>query len=212
MGPLIGETPVRIQGGPFVAGPSDKLLCRFGDQVVEGTWHSRTEIGCAVPPINMGSESVAVEVSVAINGQDFSESNLEYSYHPLVAVTNLLPSHGPVSGGTIVAIDGEHFESSSDLTCYFGSIPVTPVDVVNGTIFCKAPPTLRPSEAYVFISLNGFVPPYNISSFAMVYTYEDLSQSRTCLRRTGLRVETPRSLSRADPLWTTEVKCSAALA
>ena len=184
-GPLTGKTPVRIKGGPFVAGLTDELLCRFGEQTVPGTWHSKSSIGCVAPTHNTefsedfavgeGSESVTVVVSVTINGQDFSESSLQYNYHPLVIVNELSPSHGPISGGTIVTLQGEHFGQSRDLTCWFGENTVTPIAIENSThIVCQAPPALRPGGVEVHVSLNGFIPPYNVSAYSQIYDFEEV--------------------------------------
>ena len=174
-GPLTGKTPVRIQGGPFIVGPSDELLCRFGEQIVPGTWHSKSEIGCVAPSVGDGSVSVIVDVSVTINGQDFSESSLQYTYHSLVIVNQLSPRHGPISGGTIITLQGEYFELSSDLTCWFGSMSVTPLTIENSThITCQAPPAIRPGGVEVHVSLNGFIPPYNVSAYSQIYDFEEL--------------------------------------
>ena len=173
-GPVTGMTPVRIFGGPFV-GAENELLCRFGNIIVPGIWHSKSEISCVVPEVEVAEGNpFSVPVDVSINGgADFTSSNLTYKYHQIVTVSMLQPNHGPVSGGTSLILTGHYFDDMASLSCWFGKAKVTPKLFNSTTLLCTSPPVLRPTTVQVHVSINGFEPRYDISPWAQNFTYEE---------------------------------------
>ncbi|CAM9657759.1 unnamed protein product, partial [Sphacelaria rigidula] len=68
-GPVSGETPVRVEGGPFrdegagVIDPTARITrCRFGDSEVSATVHSASLISCRAPALPTVPEQQDIEV------------------------------------------------------------------------------------------------------------------------------------------------------
>ena len=55
-GPETGHTVVSVHGGDFSNFTSDMLKCKFGSQVVDARFQSRTEMACRVPGLRSVSE------------------------------------------------------------------------------------------------------------------------------------------------------------
>jgi hypothetical protein len=87
--------------------------------------------------------TVTVAVEVTMNGQDFSSQGIVYNYLPIITVTGVIPTHGPIKGGTEVIVIGTGFIRSSLLACQFGegrSQVVKAAHFFNDTrIICIAP-------------------------------------------------------------------------
>ena len=113
-GPELGGQPVTIVGEGFVN--SGMLVCRFGEVVVKGASLSSTSVVCTAPPSHMGN--VTVEVSNN-GGADFEGARMLFeSRSPMRAVT-VVPSQGPVEGGTVVLVSGTIGERASALDFVF---------------------------------------------------------------------------------------------
>ncbi|DAZ97950.1 TPA: hypothetical protein N0F65_006375 [Lagenidium giganteum] len=88
--------------------------------------------------IGLGGDKVTVEVSS--NGQDYSSSGVVYQYAPRPGINRLIPSHGPLNGGTEVIVGGVNFLNSSSARCRFGDIVVPVGIVLNSThVTCISP-------------------------------------------------------------------------
>ena len=59
-GPVFGGTKVKIHGGTFHN--SNELACRFGDKVVNASWHDTNEISCISPVLGWVDEIQRVSV------------------------------------------------------------------------------------------------------------------------------------------------------
>ena len=69
------------------------------------------------------------------------------------SVVSMLPSTGPVSGGTNVTVTGIEFVNSPLLSCMFGSQPVTARWISTTQLWCLSPPEVA-SVVAVEISNN----------------------------------------------------------
>ena len=78
--------------------------CKFGDKIVRATFDSTVRIVCAAPP----SENLGVELSfeVSLNGIDWSNSGLQFTYYEQPTLESISPDSGPESGGTPIYIFG----------------------------------------------------------------------------------------------------------
>ena len=110
-----GNVVVTVFGTKFV--DSDALACRFGSTApVKAKFISSTMLSCTAPRHELGG----VRVAVTINGKDFSEENVMLTYRAPIIVRELIPTTGPQSGGTRIAILGANFYAGGDLRCAFG--------------------------------------------------------------------------------------------
>ena len=122
-----------------------------------------------------------VPLELSFNGgRDWSSSGLPYTYLRSPTVTALQPSHGPLTGGTRVLLQGLHLPATAgSLFCAFagegagaegGGAPAAAVVPAvelspNGTwVVCLAPPALRPGPVHVRVSLSGGGPSARFSS------------------------------------------------
>ena len=140
-GPEAGNTvPVIIAGVHFLRLPP--LLCRFGAQSVAGTWRSDKLVAC-VPP---DQSPQTVNVSVSLNGVDYSSSVTTFTYQPLSSVLSVSPTTSPMRGGVMLTVSGGNFLvlSSHSLYCLVGSAPTVRIFasvVDDGTLLCQTPST-----------------------------------------------------------------------
>ena len=152
-GPVHGGTVIRITGGRFPPGP--QLLCRIGRGTpVAARWLSATHVACVTRPHPPG---LAV-VGVTGNGQDYSEGVARFEYVAAAAVLALSPRHGPVGGGTLVALRGGPFSARAGalgrMLCRFGR-SLSAARLVSGHVTeCVSPPH-SPAEVHVQLTMNG---------------------------------------------------------
>ena len=113
IGPYYGGDQVRVEGGFFVNLPT--LACRFGTEIVAGTFVTAQAILCDAPPVD---EAQVVNVEVSMNLLDWTAFNLTYNYYK---VTSMQPSSGPVHGGTFVRVrfdGGDNFDPTGPTMRY----------------------------------------------------------------------------------------------
>ena len=154
-GPSTGGTRLTIALGryddydanPFIFEPyraiNDEVYCRFDETVVRATILSSVNITCSTPPHSVGQ----VEVSVSVNGQEYSSSTLSYTYHAAAHNITLSPRIGPISGGTLIRITGSDFtDDIESAKCSFGEEIVNAVYATQFEIRCHAPPVVSPKK------------------------------------------------------------------
>ena len=133
-------------------------MSAVGDQAMLQSDPSGT---VSVTQISPGTErsSGIVAVEISTNSREYTESGMVFEYLPEVRVTRVVPSHGPLDGGTMVHVYGENFRNTSVLYCRFGedmNAEVPAALYVNETlIVCMSPPALYEHSARVEVSLNG---------------------------------------------------------
>jgi hypothetical protein len=110
IGPSRGGTEIVIEGSDFVPAITEggsesrgtELL--IGGQPVMTEWVTATEIRAVTPPHDAGFAKVSV---VTGNAQSDLPTPFEFVAAPIVQVVE--PPHGPVTGGTRIAVVGKHF-------------------------------------------------------------------------------------------------------
>ena len=147
LGPVTGNFPVSIIGGPFL--DSFQIKCGFGDFVVQGRVLNSHEIECIAPPNTMGDKVFALSA----NGLDFDKTDVTFFYHDIMELSYLNPKLGPASkAGSLILITGKGFTNSTRLTCKFDSILVPGQFISNQAISCKSPPIKRSEMEWLSLS------------------------------------------------------------
>ena len=111
-GPAFGGTNVSVFGENFYPLPSGaKLRCRFGQKVVAAYIVTPYQLACATPTFSLPNHvnQAKVNVSVSLNGAQYTVMHGQYSIYRDVEVSEILPTFGPSDGGTTVEIDGTNF-------------------------------------------------------------------------------------------------------
>ena len=145
-GPSSGGTVVTISGNHFERRdlsdlPSNyehpPILCKWGTVVTEGTYIVQEQTVQCSSPTCVSSSCMGLDLStcpsciaslpleVALNGQDFTDSRVQFNYYLDPRVQRIYPSLGSILGGTTVTIHALGFhdpctgcESRSDCsTC-----------------------------------------------------------------------------------------------
>ena len=125
LGPATGGTTVTIKGNHFDKRDLSNLpgeythppvLCKWGTVVNEGVYNEADESVTCLSPACVDTSCLALalpscpacaaplNLEVAVNGQDFTGSRVQFSYHQDPQVQGIYPSLGPVLGGTTVTI------------------------------------------------------------------------------------------------------------
>ena len=170
--PARGGIQVRLTGKNFPR--TDALLCKFGvaDTIgaesgtsseavlVQGVWHSTTELDCEVPHLPPGLR----EVAVTSNGVDWT-GGVYLSFEPDRTIVGMTPLAGPPEGGTLVSVTGTGFRpvgSDSPVFdptrllspfCRFGTVEVSAVVVSDDEIACRSPAFNGDNEGPVNVSV-----------------------------------------------------------
>ena len=166
IGSVGGGTAVRVMGTGL---RGDSVRCRFGMEVVPGTYVGGdelcvgqdpddsapgsmmtldrcmgwVEVVCVSPPHAAGV--VTVEVSASEGG--FSTSKVEFAYQPAAVVFSVQPATGPSAGVGVVSVVGDHL--LGDALCGFGSSEPSSAHVVSSALVKCEPPAHAPGEAAV---------------------------------------------------------------
>jgi hypothetical protein len=105
LGPVHGGTIVSVVGQNFANSAS--LSCRFGAAsytVIARFLTSRT-VECVSPAHPAGE----VALQLSLNGQQFVSLGATYLFHEVPIIVAIEPSRGPVEGGMLMTIHGNHF-------------------------------------------------------------------------------------------------------
>lgn len=169
------STRVIITGENFVDTPL--LACGDGDRwATQAIFLSPSKVECYLPFMKAGN----VQIRVANNGVDYSESSVVFEALTRMTLVKIAPQSGPSQGGTIVNLVGV-FVSRSELMCSFGDIDVKATQVNASLIQCISPP----SVANVTVQINVKVH----STFAFV----------ECLSSAMFSYQQPFSITRIVP-------------
>lgn len=123
-GPLSGGTLVTITGRNFQAGASVDL---DGSACTSITVVNSTTITCLTPAHAPG---IANLIITSLDTTTTTKLNA-YTYQGAPTVTNVTPSAGAITGGTLVTITGTGFLSGA--TVFLGTSPCTGVAILNST-------------------------------------------------------------------------------
>ena len=172
-GPINGGTKVLVSLESLTANSS--ILCRFNTTISKGINWTPSVILCEAPPSDPGY--VTLELSANL-GSDWSSDGVVFEYQ-VAQLRDVRPRHGPVSGATLIRVDGVNImspaclpkgaagESRAGLLCVFegSGIPAVSVPATKQTassVLCLTPavPAARAIGPTVF---NVMVQFYNAS-------------------------------------------------
>ena len=112
-GPVAGGSLVRLDAmalaDALAVRPLTDRLCRFSDGLLDVTANVTALDGavlCVSPP-RIGSGSSRATVRLSVNGQQFG-APIAFAIVPLPELSAAAPAVGPIGGGTIVAVYGDH--------------------------------------------------------------------------------------------------------
>lgn len=135
---------------PFVAFRPIELLS------IDTSGLSGASLTTSVDRVRKGDEAggggVQVAVEVSANRQDYSRSGVVYRYAAAPRVFSIVPSHGPLQGGTEVVLRGVNFANSSALHCRFSAADTSAVRLTAATYLnsthatCIAPSGLEKGD------------------------------------------------------------------
>ena len=148
-GPIEGGRDVVLRGTNFQY--ASTLCCRFDTIQVDATYINSTSISCLSPRHPIGE----VQITVSINGHDYTSQSITYRYIPSPIVHLIKPARGPVSGGSAVTVRGNHFSENEYIYCHFGdSVPVRAENVTPSELKCTSPKATSPSVVAFGISFD----------------------------------------------------------
>lgn len=114
-GLIQGGTPISVMGYDYRYWPEWGVVphCKFGDKIVKGNFDSSVRIVCVSPPgLAVG---VDLPFSVSLNGHDWTESTISYSYYKQPQIFSYSPDSGQSTGGTEVFFKGKNFPNLTDI-------------------------------------------------------------------------------------------------
>ena len=150
-GIFTGGTAVTVTGRNFV--DSSNLVCRFGSINVQASYINSSRISCVTPKQDPG----VVRFAVSNNGDDLSAAVLKFTFIESCEINQIIPSRGPITGGTRLKLLGSGFEVNNTY-CRIAFMPpvIINAEVASDTTsFCVSPEASKPGEYDVEVSIGG---------------------------------------------------------
>jgi len=157
VGSILGSTTITLHGSSFVDLPG--LTCHVGDVSVPSLWMNEEEVTCITP---LGSVASSHVISLSLNnGVDTSKSPEMFRYTAPPLIQLIWPTKGSVKGGSILTLDGQHFENTTELQCIFrqyrnNTVLTTDAEYISSTqLSCTSPAVEKPTFVSVHATING---------------------------------------------------------
>ena len=156
-GPVIGGTILTLTGYFSQA----VALCKFSgngfNAPVPALWRSARKMECVAPRSSEIAGPTLLEVS--INGAQYSVSHVPYTYLPHIELHELFPQSGPVNGGSLLVVRGQHldlYRTQERLACTFnGTVHIPAVFASASVVHCVSPTPHGVGTVVVRMSVNG---------------------------------------------------------
>eukprot|EP00003_Mantamonas_plastica_P032012 TRINITY_DN854_c0_g1_i1.p1 TRINITY_DN854_c0_g1~~TRINITY_DN854_c0_g1_i1.p1 ORF type:complete len:2525 (-),score=734.09 TRINITY_DN854_c0_g1_i1:3672-10397(-) len=158
-GPSGGGTLISIVG-TFVTAV-DGIQGRVNDSSwtsspVSVTQVSSTLLTMVTPAIlNNVTGAETFSVQIALNGQDFVVTPLQFVYHESVTLTGFSVLEGPTEFALPVTVYGSNFVESNSITWSLGGVKAVCTTFINSSAVICPTPKLPVTTANIEISLNG---------------------------------------------------------
>ena len=101
---------------------------------------------CGIPHL---LETAVLAIKISNNGQDYSTSYATVALLEKPSIHTIAPTHGSLSGGVIVEIQGTNFKNSS--VCYFNGTEAYTTVIDSTKIYCRSPPAHAVGDIDVWI-------------------------------------------------------------
>ena len=160
-GQTTGSTLVSVTGTNFQG--TATLSCRFGTAVVTATYSTATRLLCSSPALGVGS----VNVEVTLNGADYTANEIPFIYSLAPTVATLSPTSGPVTGGTLLTVNGANYVNSGNNFCRVGAGTIVSAAYVSATRVTCTMPSGTAGATAVEVSNNNV----DFSSSGIQFTY-----------------------------------------
>ena len=174
VGVVRGGTRVTVDGVNFPS--SGRAMCKFGSIPVAALSRTANQIVCAAPSMRAGMATM----EVSINKQDFTITGTQFQFVVPPTVLSINPKSGSARGGTIIAVNGDHFNTEGDFdegtNCVFsnftsdGSSDTTYV-VSSRLLKCEAPASDL-GKSNLELSVNGFDTTIDMQAFRFAQSPE----------------------------------------
>ena len=108
------------------SGSADSTASLPLDVIVTASFASNKTLLCRTPPVPLADGEIPrhetpLMLALTLNGQQYTDTSLNFTMYPRPHVSALAPSLGPLAGGTRIELFGDNFVNSSRLRCAFGS-------------------------------------------------------------------------------------------
>ena len=142
LGPKTGGTLITINGAGFIQGTN--YYCRFGESngdVVPGKWIAASIVQCKSPPVGTSGTK---PVYISTNLVDFTKNTVDafFTFTNKLILNSLVPTSGPVFGGTNVTIFGKNFYPlpiGAIFRCRFDQKVVAAYVATPNSLVCNSP-------------------------------------------------------------------------
>ncbi|GFH60968.1 hypothetical protein CTEN210_17444 [Chaetoceros tenuissimus] len=144
-----------------------ELICLFSPkQVVKPIFVGMSYVECLSPPSLFPTQnSVSVSVHYSVSEYTLYDGP-EFTYIKLPALHSIVPSFGPINGGTTLVISGNSFPEQVDFLCLFNGISTVAVVVNENEIRCTSPRVQRHGKVLVELSsIDGTLQTSNSSIY-----------------------------------------------
>jgi len=112
-GPTEGGTDIEILGSHL----QTSMMCRFGHNVMAPFFISSSSMLCTSPPHDIQ----VVAFSIGMLDSKLRDKQFTFGYYAQPTIFELLPSTGPISGTTVVILQGGLLVCRTGCTCRFGT-------------------------------------------------------------------------------------------
>jgi hypothetical protein len=175
-GPVAGGTVVTVTGTGFNRRTArlGYFGCRFGGIKVPATYISSTQLKCISPVAPAAFRDVEVTTNSI-----YSHGGVQFEQQETVRTFSILPSSGPITGGTMVTVHGSNFHERvaashlPSIMCRFG-LARTPATIVSTSMLLCRSPEMVSGRNYLTISINNedqALNPLDYSQLTTVFDY-----------------------------------------
>gem|GEM_PF-1342349 len=133
-GPLVGGTVVGISGTDL--GDTSRAAVTFGGRNSPVLAYDTTTVTCLSPA---GAAVGAVDVALYTPTNGVTTWPLGFTYNTTPTLSSIVPTQGPVAGGTAVAISGTDLGDTSRTTITFGGRDAPVLSFDTTTVTCRSP-------------------------------------------------------------------------
>lgn len=152
-GPTSGDTPVTITGTNFAPGAT----VTFGNVPAFNVKFVDANTITALTPFGPANEQVSQAVAVKVTNPDStsgSASLFTYSV-PALAVLNVEPPSGPVTGGNVISIIGAGFTTAVTSSVKVGGVTATNVQVIDAVTMKATVPAHAAGSVDVAVTVGS---------------------------------------------------------
>ena len=124
-------------------------MCRFGNTTVNASRFDDT-VRC-VAPAGHG----AVPLAVVYDANEYVEEATLFRYVKNLRITSIHPVNASIQGGSVVRVEGNGFDATSDVVCSFGGVEVDAIVFDASSLVCVAPPLPLGFDTTTWLSVES---------------------------------------------------------